>query len=362
MTHRGVDGKPVPSRFAGPGEFEALLDVVREVGRGVVAVAPGEQCGIDDLYRLQPGTGVPFTYGALLTFPSGAHKRLIELNHEGWDAGAQVWPQVTPRPLLFSFTLAEPFPFNVNPEFAALMAGSLDDRRRAYADPEWRRRARDVWADDAGRLLGAALGDLRGRREPRAPRGRRPAAGQGRGRAGCRRARRVARPRARRARPRAAGPLRPRQRRHARGRRRCSPTSTARSGCPTPAPTSASCVTRPSPPTSSATGCGSATSCRSRRPSASSPGPRPTCSGCPTAATCATGAWADVVVFDPETVAPGPIRRVRDFPADAERLTADHPTGVRHVVVNGTPMQVDGARVGDDTLKPGRIVRPAPRS
>jgi N-acyl-D-aspartate/D-glutamate deacylase len=53
------------------------------------------------------------------------------------------------------------------------------------------------------------------------------------------------------------------------------------------------------------------------------------------------GCWADVCVFDPETVAPGPTRRVRDFPADAERLTAEAPAGVRHVLVNGTPIRVD---------------------
>ncbi len=72
------------------------------------------------------------------------------------------------------------------------------------------------------------------------------------------------------------------------------------------------------------------------------------------------GAWADVVVFDPDTVAPGPLRRVRDFPADAERLTADQPTGVRHVLVNGTPVQVDGERVHDAGL-PGQVVRPPKR-
>ena len=43
------------------------------------------------------------------------------------------------------------------------------------------------------------------------------------------------------------------------------------------------------------------------------------------------GACADVAVFDPATVAPGPIRRVRDFPAGAERLTADAPVGMQHV-------------------------------
>jgi N-acyl-D-aspartate/D-glutamate deacylase len=73
------------------------------------------------------------------------------------------------------------------------------------------------------------------------------------------------------------------------------------------------------------------------------------------------GTWADLVVFDPATVAPGPLRRVRDFPADAERLTADQPSGIRHVVVNGTPVQIDGQRVDGD-LRPGTVVRPSART
>ena len=62
-------------------------------------------------------------------------------------------------------------------------------------------------------------------------------------------------------------------------------------------------------------------------------------------------------MFDPATVAPGPIRRVRDFPADAERLTADQPIGMRHVLVNGTPIQVDGARTGAGNV--GQVLRPS---
>jgi N-acyl-D-aspartate/D-glutamate deacylase len=57
------------------------------------------------------------------------------------------------------------------------------------------------------------------------------------------------------------------------------------------------------------------------------------------------GNWADVCVFDPASVGPGPTRRVRDFPADAERLTAEEPTGVRHVLVNGTPIRADGVQL-----------------
>ena len=74
----------------------------------------------------------------------------------------------------------------------------------------------------------------------------------------------------------------------------------------------------------------------------------------------APGTWADVVVFDPDTVAPGPIRRLADFPAGSERLTADAPTGMRHVLVNGTPIRVDGEN--DFAARPGRLVKPTPRT
>jgi N-acyl-D-aspartate/D-glutamate deacylase len=69
------------------------------------------------------------------------------------------------------------------------------------------------------------------------------------------------------------------------------------------------------------------------------------------------GGPADVCVFDPASVGPGPLRRVRDFPADAERLTAEEPTGVRHVLVNGTAVRRDGAQVASLDHRPG--VRPA---
>jgi N-acyl-D-aspartate/D-glutamate deacylase len=65
------------------------------------------------------------------------------------------------------------------------------------------------------------------------------------------------------------------------------------------------------------------------------------------------GSWADVCVFDPTTVDPGPTRRVRDFPADGERLTAEEPIGVRHVLVNGTPIRVDGSQVTSLEALPG---------
>jgi N-acyl-D-aspartate/D-glutamate deacylase len=53
---------------------------------------------------------------------------------------------------------------------------------------------------------------------------------------------------------------------------------------------------------------------------------------------------AEVCVFDPATVAPGPTKRVQDFPAGGERLTAEQPAGIRHVLVNGVPIRLDESR------------------
>jgi N-acyl-D-aspartate/D-glutamate deacylase len=70
------------------------------------------------------------------------------------------------------------------------------------------------------------------------------------------------------------------------------------------------------------------------------------------------GKAADVVVFDYERIAPGPLRRIRDFPADGERLVADQPEGVRHVVVNGTVIREDN-KPDEAALaaRPGKLLR-----
>ena len=70
------------------------------------------------------------------------------------------------------------------------------------------------------------------------------------------------------------------------------------------------------------------------------------------------GRAADLVVFDPDTVAPGPLRRIHDFPADGERLTADVPEGMRHTLVNGVVIREDGAPSAEGlAARPGVLVR-----
>ena len=83
---------------------------------------------------------------------------------------------------------------------------------------------------------------------------------------------------------------------------------------------------------------------RSRMRSANSPPCRRSACGSPTAACLKRGLWADVVVFDPATV--------------ADRSTFSSPNqlavGMRWVLVNGVPVIADGQMTG---AKPGQVLR-----
>ncbi len=356
-THRGADGKPVPSRFADRAEIEALLAALGRSGRGIAAFTPGEQIGVADLYELQPQVGVPFTYTALLTTPSGAHKAMLELNRQGWAGGAQVWPQVSPRPLQFSMSLAEPFTLNMNPKFGELMATGLQERRTAYADHDWRTETLAAW--ESGQQFGRprwetyqfnespAHPDLAGRRlsDVAAERGAEPfdllldtALDE--------------------------------------------PDLGLRVGCilANDDVDELYTILTEAGVTLGLSDAGAHVGQLCDAPQATDylgnwvrerslttledavarlTSRQADLLGLADRGRLVPGAWADITVFDPDTVGPGPVRRVADFPTGSERLTADAPTGVRHVLVNGVPIRVDGEQ--DLSVRPGQLARPAPR-
>ena len=65
------------------------------------------------------------------------------------------------------------------------------------------------------------------------------------------------------------------------------------------------------------------------------------------------GGYADLVVFDPETIGSAHATLVADLPGGSARLTADA-QGIRHVFVNGVEIVRDNEATG---ATPGTVLR-----
>jgi N-acyl-D-amino-acid deacylase len=357
-SHQGPGGRPIPSRLAGREEFLGLLEVVAEERRGVVMLAPGGEFPADALYELQPTVGVPFTYGAILSRADGSHRQLLERNRQGRLAGAEVWPQVTPRPLTFSFTMDNPFTLNPNPAFGELIDSTEARRRQAYTDPVWRERA--ATESDNQRVLVPRWDTYLVRRSTAHPEA------EGTTIAAIAQARGIhpvlALVDLALAEPDLRLPV------------TCivandDPVSVAEilkdDGCTLGLSDAGAHVSQLCDAAQATDFLGHWVRDRQvlsleaavRRLT----GQQADILGLAERGYLRPGYAADIAVFDFATVAPGPVREAYDFPGGAMRLTAPEPKGVRHVFVNGTPIRVDEVQLGDDLL-PGKLVRPVVRS
>ena len=359
VTHRGADGQPIPSRWADKREIEALCKAVGDSGRGVIGVNGGDNLSLADCYEMQPRVGAPITFTALLTTAQGFHLKAVETHRAGMATGAEVWPQVSCRPLAFSQTMLEPFTLNTNPVFAELMPKSIDERRAAYADPAWRQRVRTAWDNKQGLIPrwdsyevmeSVASPELIGQRISAI-------------------AERVGtdpfdtlldlallepdlqlRFKAMVANDDEEGVEKLLQ---VEGCTLGLSDAGAHVGqlCDAVAATDLlGKWVREKKVLSLETAIHKLTKVQADLFQFTDRGE------------LREGAFADVVVFDARTVAPGPVRRVRDFPADGERLTADQPSGMIHTFVNGQHIVENGHLVESAlTDRPGRVVSPAAR-
>src|SRR5580658_7884039 len=147
-THNGEGGRPVPSRVADLDELRLLLAPLRDAAKGVVALLPANVISHKQVSELQQEVGRPVTWTALLTVKGYPyHENVVHNNDEARARGVEVWPQVSCRPLVFQMNLAEPFTLNSRPSFSRLMGLSADDRMAVYRDPAWRA---STWDDLAG--------------------------------------------------------------------------------------------------------------------------------------------------------------------------------------------------------------------
>jgi N-acyl-D-amino-acid deacylase len=355
-THNGDGGRPVPSRVADLDELRALLAPVGKAGKGVVALLPGGVIANDVLFDLQRDVGRPFTWTALLTVKGYPyHEKVIAEHDAAWQQGVEVWPQVSCRPLVFQMNLEEPFTLNTRPSFSKLMGLDHGERLAAYRDPGWRE---DTWEEVSGGRGGFPVN------WPAISVAESPSHPELIGRGVVEVAQQWA------CTPldvmldvSLADDLKTRfwsvlANDDAEGIAWLLPRDNVLLGLAD----SGAHVSQLCDACFATDLLGNWVRERNVMPIERAihklTGEPAAVYGLAERGTLEVGKAADVCVFDPDTVAPGPLRRVVDFPADGERLTADRPVGMTHVLVNGVPIRTDGeVSVEGLDRRPGVVLR-----
>jgi N-acyl-D-aspartate/D-glutamate deacylase len=331
------------------------MRVTAEIGRGIVHVAPGENYSW--VYDFQPTLGRTITWSALLTYPPDTASRApyrskLARHTEGRAAGADVWVQVTCRPILQQIMMIEPTAFYQLPSFAPFVATPHEKRLDVVSDPVWRKQVSDEFesgkwvnprwdtflvaeSDAHPELVGRSVADL----------------ARERGTTAFDVVADVA----------VADNLMSRFSVTFANDEEDGVTLLMRSeGCImglSDAGAHVGQICDAVMPTDFL-----ANWVRDRELMPMEQGIRKLTGEIADVlgverGYLREGAPADVVVIDFDALSPGPIRRVRDMPAGGERLVADAPAGIEHVLVNGVPIRRDGASVVDELdALPGAIL------
>ena len=164
-NHETADRRPVASRVAGWDEVQALVRVMGDLGGGIFEIA-GEDTGRDpDLRRdylgrlrdLAVETGVPVTWGMFSSRMAPDFWRpYFDLLEETARAGGRMFAQVHSRALSVLLSFETRLPFDRLPEWRELRQRPLDDQRAALRNPDVRKRlVAAANAAEYGRGVGA---------------------------------------------------------------------------------------------------------------------------------------------------------------------------------------------------------------
>jgi N-acyl-D-aspartate/D-glutamate deacylase len=159
-------GRPVPSRFADFRELDALSAVLGRAGGRMLQVVPEFYdvdltiARIDQLAELSLRHGIPTTFSPVFDSKSTpqAAPRILARVEEQTARGARVWPQMQTRPIDISFSLLNPSLFLARlPKWWRLLKRPLPERLAALNDPKVRA---DLIADCGADGGAAIFGDL----------------------------------------------------------------------------------------------------------------------------------------------------------------------------------------------------------
>ena len=139
--HNGESGIPMPSRLADEREMRALTGALGEAGRGVFMLTKGMTSTIPWLEEIAAASGRPVMIAAMFVDPGDPRRVFRELDEIGAarQRGRELWAQVGCFPLGMEFTLRHPYPLEAFLAWRpAIEAGSEADYRRVLGDPSFR--------------------------------------------------------------------------------------------------------------------------------------------------------------------------------------------------------------------------------
>jgi N-acyl-D-amino-acid deacylase len=142
-AHNGYDGHPVPSRMATVDEIDQLVGAMSESGQRILEVTPTFMTPgffIDELGVMAKKHGCAISWGALLGGILGpkSHRKLLARTRALHEAGVRVIPQISCRPFLLEFNFREPYPFESRDYFKVTMKSDLAAKKAIYRDPAFR--------------------------------------------------------------------------------------------------------------------------------------------------------------------------------------------------------------------------------
>lgn len=139
-NHVGAEGRPVPSRFANFDEMHALASVLSETNTGIIQISAGGEIKFDHYEELAAASGGNLNWSSLLTRNThpGLHRTYMKKTTDLINSGVPIYPQMSCRELSMEFRFDEPFPMERLPLFAPLGKMSLVEKKRMYSDPNFR--------------------------------------------------------------------------------------------------------------------------------------------------------------------------------------------------------------------------------
>jgi N-acyl-D-aspartate/D-glutamate deacylase len=364
--HVGDDGREVPSNHASAEEVVALCSVLAEFDHGAIEVIPRSFTeGYDAkdremLHAMYRVSGKPIELNILIPTPQHpmGWQNSLEFCRESFEQGVRMHPQFTTNKLELHLKLADTFVFDEMPVWREVLTAPEPERSNCLADPAWRARMQAEWDNDEARAVAFDLADL----EVEAVRDEANAGWVGRsiGELGE---------------ERGTGKLDTfLDLAQAEDLQTCFRTRmnevarqfiqhVVESGVSDPIVMAGS--SDGGAHLASFTGADYSTRLLAEWVPAGAlsleqavwrlTGMPATVHGLRDRGFLRTGAWADVVVYDPATLGAGEAYLARDFPADTERYVVDA-TGYGAVVVNGEVLLEDGVHTG---ALPGHVLRGA---